>query len=62
MTMVTVPLEVLIGAALVMLATGAVYAADNDNTVEYIVLTIISISMFVLAFCGAKVLVKVGGA
>lgn len=58
MTMVTVPLEVLIGAALVILATGAVYAADNDNTVEYLVLTIISTLLFFLAFCVVKSLTK----
>lgn len=62
MMMVTVPLTALIGAAIGMLASGFVVASDNDKTVEYLVMTVISIVMFVLVFCGGEALTKLGGA
>lgn len=62
MTMVTVPLSVLIGMAIGMLASGFVVASVNDDTVTYLVTTVIGISLFVLVVCGAEALVKVGGA
>ena len=62
MTMVTVPLMVLVGAAVGMLASGFVVASANDDTVTYLITTVIGTSLFVLVFCGAEALVKVGGA
>lgn len=62
MTMVTVPLMALIGMVVGMLASGFVVASVNDDTVTYLVTTVIGISLFVLVFCGAEALVKVGGA
>lgn len=62
MTMVTVPLMALIGMVVGMLASGFVVASVNDDTVTDLVTTVIGISLFVLVFCGAKALVKVGGA
>lgn len=62
MTMVTVPMAVLLGAAIEMLASGVVVASVNDDAVTYLVTTFIGISLFVLVFCGAEALVKVGGA
>lgn len=61
MMMVTVPLAVLIGAAVGMLASGFVVASVNDDTVTYLVTTVIGISLFVLVFCGAEALTKAGG-
>lgn len=52
--MVTVPLGVLIGAAIGMLTSGFVVASDNDDTVEYLVITVISTVMFVLVLCGGE--------
>lgn len=60
MIMVTVPLAALIGAAIGMLVSGFVVASGNDATVEYLVITVISIVMYVLGFCGREALVKVG--
>ena len=62
MTMVTVPLSALIGAAIGMLASGFVVASDNDKTVAYLVMTVISTVMFVLVLCGGEALTKLGGA
>lgn len=62
MTMVTVPLMALIGMVVGMLASGFVVASANNDTVTYLVTTVIGISLFVLVFCGAEALVKVGGA
>lgn len=58
MTMVTVPMAVLLGAAIEMLASGVVVASVNDDTVTYLVTTVISIQLFVLVFCGLEVLTK----
>ena len=52
MTMVTVPLAALIGAAIRMLASGFVVA--------YLITTVISTLLFVLVLCGAEALKKVG--
>lgn len=62
MTMVTVPLAALIGMVVGMLASGVIVAVVNDDTVTYLITTFIGISLFVLVFCGAEALVKVGGA
>ena len=62
MTMVTVPLAALIGAAIGMLASGFVVASGNDDTVAYLVTTVISILLFVLVLCGGEALIKLGGA
>lgn len=62
MTMVTVPLMVLVGVAVGMLASGVVVASVNDDTVAYLVTTVISISLFVLVFCGLEALTNAGGA
>lgn len=62
MTMVTVPLAVLIGAAIGMLASGFVVASGNDDTVAYLVLTVISTLLFVLVLCGGEALIKLEGA
>lgn len=62
MTMVTVPLAALIGAAIGMLASGFVVASGNDDTVAYLVLTVISTLLFVLVLCGGEALIKLGGA
>ena len=61
MAMVTVPLAVLIGAAIGTLVSGFAVASVNDDTVTYLITTVIGISLFVLVFCGVEVLVK-GGA
>ena len=60
--MVTVPLSALIGAAIGMLASGFVVASCNDDTVAYLVTTVISILLFVLVLCGGEALIKLGGA
>lgn len=60
MTMVCVPLAALIGAAIGMLASGFVVASGNDDTVAYLVTTVISTLLFVLVFCGGEALIKVG--
>lgn len=60
--MVTVPLAVLIGAAIGMLVSGFVVASDNDDTVAYLVTTVISTLLFVLVLCGGETLIKLGGA
>ena len=62
MTMVTVPMAVLLGAAIGMLASGVVVAVVNDDIVTYLVTTVISISLFVLVFCGLEALTNAGGA
>lgn len=62
MTMITVPLAALIGLVIGMLASGFVVASVNDDTVTYLIITVLGISLFVLVFCGAEALVKVGGA
>ena len=41
-----------------MLASGFVVASVNDDTVTYLVTTVIGISLFVLVFCGAEAIVK----
>ena len=60
MRMVTVPLAVLIGAAIGMLVSGFIVAFDNDKTVEYLVTTVIGTVMFVLVLCGGEALTKAG--
>lgn len=60
--MVTVPLAALIGAAIGMLVSGFVVASDNDDTVAYLVTTVISTLLFTLVLCGAETLTKLGGA
>lgn len=62
MTMVTVPMAVLLGAAIEMLASGVVVASVNDDAVTYLVTTVISISLFVLVFRGLEALTNAGGA
>lgn len=62
MMMVTVPLAALIGAAIGMLVSGFVVASDNDDTVAYLVTTVISTLLFVLVLCGGETLIKLGGA
>lgn len=62
MIMVTVPLSALIGAAIGMLTSGFVVASVNDDTVTYLILTVISTLLFVLVFCGGETLIKLGGA
>nr|DAF31732.1 MAG TPA: hypothetical protein [Caudoviricetes sp.] len=58
MTMVTVPMAVLLGAAIGMLASGVVVAVANDDIVTYLVTTVISIQLFVFVFCGLEVMTK----
>lgn len=60
MTMVTVPLAALIGAAIGMLVSGFVVASGNDDTALYVVATVIITLLFVLFSCGLEALVKVG--
>ena len=62
MTIVTVPLAALIGMGVGMLASGVIVAVVNDDTVAYLVTTVISISLFVLVFCGLEALTNAGGA
>lgn len=62
MTMVTVPLAALIGMVVGMLASGVIVAVVNDDTVAYLVTTVISISLFVLFFCGLEALTNAGRA
>lgn len=62
MTMVTVPLAVLIGAAIGMLVSGYIFASADDATVAYLATTIISTLLSVLVFCGLEALGKLGGA
>ena len=61
MTMVTVPLAALIGAAIGMLAGGFVVASDNDDVAAYLATTVISTVLFILALCGGEALIKAGG-
>ena len=61
MTMITVPLAVLIGAAIGMLASGGVIAAENNEGGEYTVMTIICCMLFVVVCCGLEALIKAGG-
>lgn len=60
MIMVTVPLAALIGAAIGMLTSGFVVASGNDDTVMYLITTVISTLLFVLVLRGAEALIKVG--
>lgn len=62
MTMVTVPLAVLIGAAVGILASGFLIASDNDDTVTYLMMTVIATALFVFVFSGIEALIKAGGA
>lgn len=62
MTMVTVPLGVLIGAAIGMLVSGYVIASDHDDTVAYLIITVISTLLFIFVFCGIEALTNLGGA
>lgn len=62
MIMITVPLSALIGAAIGMLVSGFVVVSANDNTVAYLITTVISTVMFVLVLCGGETLGKVVGA
>lgn len=62
MTMITVPLGVLIGAAIGMLVSGYLVASDNDDTVAYLVITVISVLLFSTVFCGIEALTNLGGA
>lgn len=58
MIMVTVPLAVLSG----LFASGFVVASENDDSMTYLILTVISILLSVLVFCGVEALIKLGGA
>lgn len=60
MTIITIPLAALIGLVIGMLASGFVVAAANDDTVTYLITTVIGILLFVLVFCGAEALTKAG--
>lgn len=60
--MVTVPLAVLIGAAIGMLLGGYIVASGNNETGEYILGTFISCALFILICCGLEALTKAGGA
>lgn len=62
MTMVTVPLAALIGAAMGMLVSGIALAYANDDTALYVVATVIITLLFVLFSCGLEALIKLGGA
>lgn len=62
MTMVTVPLAVLIGAAIGLLTSGGMIAAENNECGEYTVVTIICCMLFVVVCCGLETLIKAGGA
>ena len=62
MMMVTVPLAVLIGAAIGMLLGGYVVASGNNETGEYIVGTLFCCALFILVCCGLEALTKAGGA
>lgn len=62
MTMVTVPLAVLIGAAIGMLMGGYIVASENNETGIYILRTLISCALFILICCGLEALTKLGGA
>ena len=62
MTMATVPLGVLIGAAIGMLTTGAVYAAEKDEVGEYLMGIVFSCIFYVLFCCGLEALIKAGWA
>lgn len=62
MTMVTVPLAALLGAAIGMLVGGFVVASDNDDVAAYLVTTVISTVLFILVLCGGEALIKLGGA
>lgn len=61
MTMITIPLAALIGLVIGMLASGFVVVSANDDTVTYLITTVIGILLFVLVFCGAEALTKAGG-
>lgn len=61
MTMVTVPLGVLIGAAIGMLVSGYVIASDHDDTVAYLIITVISTLLFIFVFCGIEALTNAAG-
>ena len=56
MTIVSVPLAVLIGAAIGLLTTGYVFASDNDDGGLYLVMTIITTSLSILILCGLEAL------
>ena len=58
MTMVTVPLAALIGAAMGMLVSGFVVASVNDATGAYLGATVIITLLFVLIGCGLEALIK----
>lgn len=62
MTMVTVPLAVLIGAAIGMLVSGYSLAAGNNETGKYTLATFTCCVMFIFFCCGAEALIKLGGA
>lgn len=62
MTMVTVPLAVLIGAAIGILLAGGTSATSNDEMGEYCITTVICCGLFILICCVMKALIKAGGA
>ena len=62
MTMVTAPLAVLIGVAVGMLTSGAVFAVEDNAKGEYVVGTIFCCILFTLVCFGSEALIKLGGA
>ena len=62
MMMVTVPLAVLIGAAVGMVATGAVFAAENNEVGEYLAGIVISCIFSILIFSRLEALINLRGA
>lgn len=62
MTMVTVPMAALLGAAIGMFVGGFVVASDNDDVAAYLVTTVISTVLFILVLCGGEALTNAGGA
>ena len=62
MMMVTVPLAVLIGAAVGMAVTGAVFAVENNEVGEYLAGIVISCIFSILIFSGIEALINLRGA
>lgn len=62
MTMVTVPLAVLIGAASGMVATGVAFASESNEVGEYLAGTTIFCIFSILIFSGIEALINLGGA
>ena len=60
MTMIIVPLSALIGVVMGVVTSGLVVAVDNDDTVAYLIRTVIITLLFVLIGCGLEALGKAG--